>query len=158
MHVKYLSFKGKGVLWAYSSLIKNVGKIRHDDGLNLGCLFHYMYHFELCLEFINASVIKLECFLFLVQWLFLVLLLDEMMEAEKKRSKGGFLQLFDWNGKSRKKLFSNNSELDGTSLFPTDYENAFVNQFSNEFVYLLIHGFFHHRWAKERQRKCWDNG
>ncbi|KAL9450339.1 hypothetical protein AB3S75_012138 [Citrus x aurantiifolia] len=36
-----------------------------------------------------------------------------MMEAEKKRSKGGFLQLFDWNGKSRKKLFSNNSELDG---------------------------------------------
>ncbi|KAH9689619.1 hypothetical protein KPL70_015567 [Citrus sinensis] len=41
------------------------------------------------------------------------LLLDEMMEAEKKRSKGGFLQLFDWNGKSRKKLFSNNFELDG---------------------------------------------
>ncbi|XVF31447.1 hypothetical protein REPUB_Repub16aG0146900 [Reevesia pubescens] len=33
------------------------------------------------------------------------------MEVEGKRSKGGFLQLFDWNGKSRKKLFSNNSEL-----------------------------------------------
>lgn len=32
------------------------------------------------------------------------------MEAEKKRSKGGFLHLFDWNGKSRKKLFANNSE------------------------------------------------
>ncbi|GMI79382.1 TON1 Recruiting Motif 8 [Hibiscus trionum] len=33
------------------------------------------------------------------------------MEVERKRLKGGFLQLFDWNGKSRKKLFSNNSEL-----------------------------------------------
>ncbi|KAH1083735.1 hypothetical protein J1N35_023496 [Gossypium stocksii] len=33
------------------------------------------------------------------------------MEAERKRAKGGFFQLFDWNGKSRKKLFSNNSEL-----------------------------------------------
>ncbi|KAL4354860.1 hypothetical protein GQ457_06G021530 [Hibiscus cannabinus] len=33
------------------------------------------------------------------------------MEVERKRTKGGFLQLFDWNGKSRKKLFSNNSEL-----------------------------------------------
>ncbi|KAL5565924.1 hypothetical protein UlMin_029088 [Ulmus minor] len=32
------------------------------------------------------------------------------MEVEKKRSKGGFLNLFDWNGKSRKKLFSNHSE------------------------------------------------
>ncbi|XP_031269437.1 uncharacterized protein LOC116127922 [Pistacia vera] len=37
---------------------------------------------------------------------------DEIMEVEKKRSKGGFLHLFDWNGKSRKKLFSNNPELD----------------------------------------------
>ncbi|XP_052878158.1 uncharacterized protein LOC108474070 isoform X4 [Gossypium arboreum] len=34
-----------------------------------------------------------------------------IMEAERKRAKGGFFQLFDWNGKSRKKLFSNNSEL-----------------------------------------------
>ncbi|KAM7272450.1 hypothetical protein ACFE04_027113 [Oxalis oulophora] len=35
------------------------------------------------------------------------------MEVEKKRSKGGFLNFFDWNGKSRKKLFAiaNNSEL-----------------------------------------------
>ncbi|KAK1582838.1 hypothetical protein Q3G72_018737 [Acer saccharum] len=37
------------------------------------------------------------------------------MEVEKKRSKGGFLNLFDWNGKSRKKLFSNNPELDDES-------------------------------------------
>ncbi|KAK8589205.1 hypothetical protein V6N12_023608 [Hibiscus sabdariffa] len=36
---------------------------------------------------------------------------DKIMEVERKRTKGGFLQLFDWNGKSRKKLFSNNSEL-----------------------------------------------
>ncbi|XP_059652327.1 uncharacterized protein LOC132299614 [Cornus florida] len=33
------------------------------------------------------------------------------MEAEKRVSKGGFLHLFDWNAKSRKKLFSNKSEL-----------------------------------------------
>ena len=32
------------------------------------------------------------------------------MEVEKKSSKGGFLNLFDWNGKSRKKLFANNAE------------------------------------------------
>ncbi|OMP10960.1 hypothetical protein COLO4_04137 [Corchorus olitorius] len=32
------------------------------------------------------------------------------MEVERKRSKGGFFHLFDWNSKSRKKLFSNNSE------------------------------------------------
>ncbi|KAM0994780.1 hypothetical protein FF1_010290 [Malus domestica] len=35
------------------------------------------------------------------------------MEVEKKRSKGGFLNLFDWNGKSRKKLFSASSESSG---------------------------------------------
>lgn len=39
------------------------------------------------------------------------------MEVEKKRSKGGFLNLFDWNGKSRKKLFSNNSDLPGMFVF-----------------------------------------
>ena len=38
------------------------------------------------------------------------------MEVEKRRSKGGFLNLFDWNGKSRKKLFSNNSDLPGMCL------------------------------------------
>ncbi|GMH10432.1 hypothetical protein Nepgr_012273 [Nepenthes gracilis] len=32
------------------------------------------------------------------------------MAAEKKGSKGNFLYLFDWNTKSRKKLFSNKSE------------------------------------------------
>nr|XP_043612833.1 uncharacterized protein LOC122584834 [Erigeron canadensis] len=32
------------------------------------------------------------------------------MEVEKASSKGGFLQLFDWNVKSRKKLFSNKPE------------------------------------------------
>jgi hypothetical protein len=36
-----------------------------------------------------------------------------MMEGERKRSKGGLFNLFDWNGKSRKKLFANNSELPG---------------------------------------------
>lgn len=33
------------------------------------------------------------------------------MEAEKRSSKGGFFQLFDWNVKSKKKLFSNKSAL-----------------------------------------------
>lgn len=40
----------------------------------------------------------------------------EVMEVEKRRPKGGFLNLFDWNGKSRKKLFTNNLELDGTLI------------------------------------------
>lgn len=39
------------------------------------------------------------------------------MEVDKKRSKGGFLNLFDWNGKSRKKLFSSNSESSGRFIF-----------------------------------------
>ncbi|KAJ6395069.1 hypothetical protein OIU84_023928 [Salix udensis] len=32
------------------------------------------------------------------------------MEVESKRTKGGLFHLFDWNGKSRKKLFVNNPE------------------------------------------------
>ncbi|KAL9393023.1 hypothetical protein Peur_012308 [Populus x canadensis] len=36
---------------------------------------------------------------------------NNMTEGERKRSKGGLFHLFDWNGKSRKKLFANNSEL-----------------------------------------------
>lgn len=40
------------------------------------------------------------------------------MGVEKQGSKGGgyaggFFQLFDWNAKSRKKLFSNKSDLPG---------------------------------------------
>lgn len=38
------------------------------------------------------------------------------MEVEKRGVKGGFFQLFDWNGKSRKKLFSSRSELPGNSF------------------------------------------
>lgn len=37
------------------------------------------------------------------------------MEVEKRGVKGGFFQLFDWNGKSRKKLFSSKSELPESS-------------------------------------------
>ncbi|KAL8209462.1 hypothetical protein R6Q57_006194 [Mikania cordata] len=37
------------------------------------------------------------------------------MEAEKRSSKGGFLQLFDWNAKSRKKLFSNKADVPESS-------------------------------------------
>ncbi|XWS58114.1 hypothetical protein CRYUN_Cryun08bG0007000 [Craigia yunnanensis] len=46
-----------------------------------------------------------------------------MMEVERKRSKGGFFQMFDWNGKSRKKLFSNNSELSEESKRGKRVEN-----------------------------------
>ncbi|KAI4369368.1 hypothetical protein MLD38_017812 [Melastoma candidum] len=35
------------------------------------------------------------------------------MQMEERRSKGGVLQFFDWNSKSRKKLFSNGSDLPG---------------------------------------------
>lgn len=37
------------------------------------------------------------------------------MEVEKRGVKGGFFQLFDWNGKSRKKLFSSKSDVPGNS-------------------------------------------
>lgn len=44
------------------------------------------------------------------------------MEVEEKRSRGGFFNLFDWNGKSRKKLFLNTStELPGNSCFLSDF-------------------------------------
>ncbi|GJV69851.1 uncharacterized protein Tco_1485360, partial [Tanacetum coccineum] len=39
----------------------------------------------------------------------------EKMEVEKRSSKGGFLQLFDWNAKSRKKLFSNKPDIPESS-------------------------------------------
>lgn len=45
------------------------------------------------------------------------------MEVEKKRSKGGFFNLFDWNGKSRKKLFSGNSESSGSQQGKENVEN-----------------------------------
>ncbi|XP_056165548.1 uncharacterized protein LOC115663027 [Syzygium oleosum] len=35
------------------------------------------------------------------------------MQVEKRRSKGGFLQFFDWNSKSRKKLLSNGPDIPG---------------------------------------------
>ncbi|KAG9156694.1 hypothetical protein Leryth_006659 [Lithospermum erythrorhizon] len=44
------------------------------------------------------------------------------MEVEKRSSKGGFLQLFDWNLKSRKNLFSNNkSELSENGKYVKEY-------------------------------------
>ncbi|CAI0459685.1 unnamed protein product [Linum tenue] len=48
------------------------------------------------------------------------------MEAERKRSKGGFFHMFDWNGKkSRKKLFPNNPELaEGTKPWKENVERG----------------------------------
>ncbi|KAF5739900.1 hypothetical protein HS088_TW12G01112 [Tripterygium wilfordii] len=42
---------------------------------------------------------------------FTVMVRSILMKVEKKRQKRGLLHLFDWNGKSRKKLFSNNPAL-----------------------------------------------
>ncbi|OIT37464.1 PREDICTED: uncharacterized protein LOC109240723 [Nicotiana attenuata] len=49
------------------------------------------------------------------------------MEVEKRSSKGGFLQLFDWNIKSRKKLFSNKSELPENSKQGKENTNGSAN-------------------------------
>ncbi|GAA0141035.1 transferase [Lithospermum erythrorhizon] len=46
------------------------------------------------------------------------------MEVEKRSSKGGFLQLFDWNLKSRKKLFSNKSELPENGKHGEEYADG----------------------------------
>lgn len=44
------------------------------------------------------------------------------MEVEEKRSKGGFFNLFDWNGKARKKLFqSTSTELPGNNCILNDF-------------------------------------
>ncbi|XP_022965573.1 uncharacterized protein LOC111465431 isoform X2 [Cucurbita maxima] len=50
------------------------------------------------------------------------------MEVEKKRSKGGFLNLFDWNGKSRKRLFSSSNELAGLKQGKENVDNLSKSQ------------------------------
>ncbi|XP_022899210.1 uncharacterized protein LOC111412501, partial [Olea europaea var. sylvestris] len=62
------------------------------------------------------------------------------MEVEKKGLKGGFFQLFDWNVKSRKKLFSGRSELPESSKQGKENVNGSaisrlqqVNGLENEF-------------------------
>lgn len=42
--------------------------------------------------------------------------IGEEMDIEQRETKGGFFKLFDWNAKSRKKLFSNNYELPGNGF------------------------------------------
>lgn len=59
------------------------------------------------------------------------------MEVEKRSSKGGFLQLFDWNVKSRKKLFSNKPDLPGKLLFFIFY------QLTVKKAIFVDHWFFH---------------
>jgi hypothetical protein len=46
----------------------------------------------------------------------------EMEAVERKRSRGGFLNMFDWPGKSRKKLFSSSSS--SSKLSGNVYFNA----------------------------------
>ncbi|MBA0632312.1 hypothetical protein Godav_001077 [Gossypium davidsonii] len=47
----------------------------------------------------------------------------EIMEVERKHSKGGFFHLFDWNGKSQKKLFPNSAEISEESKRVKPVEN-----------------------------------
>ncbi|KAL9233429.1 hypothetical protein vseg_008433 [Gypsophila vaccaria] len=52
------------------------------------------------------------------------------MAAEAKRSKGRFLYLFDWNAKSRKKLFSNKSDSsEGSNQGQENGDNLAVSQY-----------------------------
>ncbi|KAH9612943.1 hypothetical protein KSS87_012477 [Heliosperma pusillum] len=52
------------------------------------------------------------------------------MATEGKRSKGRFLYLFDWNAKSRKKLFSNKSESsEGSNQGKEDGDNLVISQY-----------------------------
>ncbi|CAH9073911.1 unnamed protein product [Cuscuta epithymum] len=51
------------------------------------------------------------------------------MEVEKRTLKGGFLHLFDWNLKSRKKLFSSKAEVHGNSKQRKEY----INEDNSEF-------------------------
>ncbi|KAL8545495.1 hypothetical protein ACS0TY_005588 [Phlomoides rotata] len=49
------------------------------------------------------------------------------MEVEKRGAKGGFFQLFDWNGKSRKKLFSSKSQLpEGSNQVKESYHGSVI--------------------------------
>lgn len=77
----------------------------------------------------------------------------EKMEVEKRSSKGGFLQLFDWNAKSRKKLFSNKPDLPGNS----HYKMLILLHSCNSVLYpcfiLISNGSMPHRKFKTRKRK-----
>ena len=59
------------------------------------------------------------------------------MEVEKRSSKAGFLQLFDWNGKSRKKLFSNKPDIPGKLLLHV-FLYLTVKYYGNGFVCLVL--------------------
>ncbi|CAA0834664.1 Unknown protein [Striga hermonthica] len=49
------------------------------------------------------------------------------MEVEKRGVKGGFFQLFDWNGKSRKRLFSGKAEFSESSNQGIEnYHDSFI--------------------------------
>ena len=53
--------------------------------------------------------------------------LNEKMEVEKRSSKGGFLQLFDYIVNSWRKLFSAKSELFGNFLFDIFFSFALLS-------------------------------
>lgn len=55
------------------------------------------------------------------------------MEVEKRNSKGGFFQLFDWNGKSRKKLFPDKQE----SPEGSNHEQGNINNTTNRRLHMV---------------------
>ncbi|KAL4580597.1 hypothetical protein LXL04_016797 [Taraxacum kok-saghyz] len=63
------------------------------------------------------------------------------MEVEKRSSKGGFLQLFDWNVKSRKKLFSNKPDLpESSKQGKENLDNLATSRFQQMNLHESMHG------------------
>lgn len=63
------------------------------------------------------------------------------MEVEKRSSKGGFLQLFDWNVKSKKKLFSNKPDLpESSKQGKENLDNLSTSRFQQMKLHESIHG------------------
>lgn len=70
------------------------------------------------------------------------------MGVEKQGSKsggyaGGFFQLFDWNAKSRKKLFSNKSDLPGKLYYMhIDKKNQGSKSYSSVLYLVCVYDMF----------------
>lgn len=63
------------------------------------------------------------------------------MEVEKRSSKGGFLQLFDWNVKSRKKLFSNRPDVpESSKQGKENMDNLAISRLQQMKLHESMHG------------------
>lgn len=65
----------------------------------------------------------------------------DKMEVDKRSSKGGFLQLFDWNVKSRKKLFSNKPDLpESSKQGKENLDNLTITRLQQMKLHECMHG------------------